>query len=365
MSHHLPATAPPLHAEINLAALRHNFALAKSCSKAATVAVIKADAYGHGALPCAKALADADAMALARLDEALALRAAGVKNRLLVMSDSPSVEALHCYAEQGVDLVLHEASVLARLLATTLTQPIRVWLKVDTGMHRLGFAPQEVAGIVAQLQASANVADIILMSHFAEAEVTGSPLRQQQLAQFETVVAGSGLAASLANTAALLTLEASHFDWVRPGIMLYGADPLVESNTLSRQLQPVMRLNAPVIATRIVPAGETVGYGASWRAQRDSLIATIGVGYGDGYPRHAVNGTPVYLNGQRVPLAGRVSMDSITVDATDLPALQVGDQAQLWGDQVSVNEVAQAAGTIAYELLTGLSPRVPRCYREA
>jgi alanine racemase len=227
-------------------------------------------------------------------------------------------------------------------------------------MHRLGLQPKQLPVAIERLNASENVRKpLVVATHFACADDPENPFTQVQIARFHAAVEGMDVLASLANSAALVAWPEALAHWNRPGIMLYGASPLGKPHDVDRQLRPVMQLESRVIALRQIDAGERVGYTGSWRATRPSVIATVAIGYGDGYPRHAVNGTPVLVGGKRAPLAGRVSMDMITVDVTDLPGTSIGDPVTLWGKGLPVNEVAASAGTIGYEVLTRMTGRVP------
>jgi alanine racemase len=266
-------------------------------------------------------------------------------------------------AHLGLDLVLQGVEQVEALLAASLSRPLNIWLKLDSGMHRLGLAPETVRQLFPRLRAAPQVAELNLLSHFACADERGHSLTEVQLECFLDLLDLDFDQRSLANSAALLMIPASHMDWIRPGIMLYGATPFADLSAAELGLQPAMSLSAQLIAVREVAVGESVGYGAGWVAERASRIGTVSCGYADGYPRHAPSGTPVLIRGQRVPLAGRVSMDMLTVDLSDLPEAAVGDTVELWGAHLPVDEVAQAAGTIGYELLTKVTARVPRRYK--
>lgn len=354
-------------ATIDARALAANLARVRALAPNSRIwAAIKADAYGHGALETARALHAADGFALATLDEAQALRDAGITHPLILLEgtiDAPQARqaiALDCAT------VVHQAEQLAQL--ESLGEAVRsqaLWLKIDTGMHRLGVAPHDVASYWCRLSAISDQ-PVGLLSHFASADEADPAATEAQLAIFEQCERQVGAApASLANSAGILAWPNSHRDWVRPGIMLYGASPGFGKTGVELGLQPAMTLTAPVIAVRDIAVGERVGYGGRWRAERPSRIATLAIGYGDGYPRHAPDGTPVWLAGQRVALVGKVSMDMLTIDVTDLPDVHIGQSAQLWGDQLNVDEVARHIGTVGYELLTRVSSRVPRRWRFA
>lgn len=351
-----------VEARINLAALRSNTEIARNAApNSRLMAVIKANAYGHGMLPVAHALQDiADGFAVARIEEALQLREDGIQNRLLVMSSLPNARQLNLCASLNIDLVVHESSTLELLENTRLNQPINLWLKIDTGMHRLGLPASTVADTYQTLNALPGVGEIVLMSHFACADHADDAMTQAQLELWSEATANISAPRSLANSAALLTRPDTHQDWIRPGIMLYGANPLGEAH--KTLLAPVMTLSSRLIAVRDIPAGDTVGYNQRWLSDKPSRIGTIAAGYGDGYPRHAANGTPVLVNGQRVPLVGQVSMDMITVNLSDQPNAKAGDEVVLWGEGLAANEVAEFAGTIAYDLVTGVTLRASFSY---
>ncbi len=353
-----PELATLIEAAINLAALRDNLDRVRALAPhSGIVAVIKANAYGHGLLPVARALAPGiGILALARIEEALVLRQHGIDQRLLVLSSHPDLAQLRVCAEQAIEPVVHDEATAKLIMRQTFAAPLRVWLKIDTGMHRLGVPPANAAGLCRQLQQTPGVSEVVLMSHFASAESPDPALTQQQIQCFNQSTAGIDAKRSIANSAAIIQHPTAHRDWVRPGIMLYGANPLGEGATPA--LSPVMTLRSRLIAVRDIGANEGVGYNHIWRSSRPTRIGTVAAGYGDGYPRHAANGTPVLVNGRRAPLAGRVSMDTITVDLGEHPEARPGDPVVLWGEGLPVNEIAAHADTIAYELLTRVSERV-------
>jgi alanine racemase len=357
----------PLVATIDLAAIRHNYAFAQRCAPGRhAFAVVKANAYGHGVREVVEALAaQADGFAVASLEEARVVREVNAGARILLLQGCFEPSEYAVAAQLDLDVVVQGAEQAQQLLASSLPVPLRVWLKLDSGMHRLGFSPEQLREWYARLQGAAPVAELNLLSHFACADERGHPLTEQQVEVFLDLLDLDFAQRSLANSAAILTIPAAHMDWLRPGIMLYGATPFADLSVAELGLQAAMSLTAQIIAVREVPAGDTVGYGASWTAARDSRIATVSCGYADGYPRHAQPGTPVLIAGQRVPLVGRVSMDMLTVDITDLPQAQLGAAVELWGAQLPVDEIAQACGTIGYELLSKVTARVPRRYRNA
>ena len=360
-------TYRPTRAEIDLTALRHNAQLARQLAAGqALLAVIKANAYGHGSAAVAAALEPyVDALAVAFIDEALQLRQAGCRLPIVLLEGCFSGAELPLCEAYNLQPVLHNQHQLEQLLASPLQTPLKVWLKVDSGMHRLGFSSVEIAAVSQRLAAAKQVAEVTLMTHFANAEQAEHPLNNRQLAEFEPLTRSANHL-SLANSAALLQpfgslQQPDQRRWCRAGIMLYGIDPGLPGGTAA--LKPVMRLVAPVIGLRQVKQGDAVGYGSRWCAPRDSVIATVAIGYADGYPRHAPSGTPVWVAEQRLPLVGTVSMDMITIDATAYPQLKLGDEVELWGARLPVNEVAQWAGTIGYEVVTRVGARVPRRYQ--
>lgn len=354
----------PLVATVDLTAICQNYALAKrSAPGCRAFAVVKANAYGHGIREVVTALRDAaDGFAVACLEEAAEVRALHGQARILLLEGCFEPTEYQIAAQLGLDVAVQGAGQAEALLDASLVRPLNVWLKLDSGMHRLGFGTRELRDWHARLQGVAQVAELNLISHFACADEPDHPLTAQQLELFESLADLPCSHRALANSAAILGLPQAHMDWVRPGIMLYGASPFAERSAAELGLVPAMTLTAQLIAVRELPAGESVGYGATWKAQRTARIGTVSCGYADGYPRHAPSGTPVVIRGQRVPLAGRVSMDMLAVDLTDLPEAQVGDAVELWGRQLSVDEVARACGTIGYELLTKVTQRVPRRY---
>ena len=355
----------PSKAIIDLAALQANLDLAAQLSPAArNVAVIKANAYGHGMVEAALALQSrADALAVATIDEALALRSACIEGPLLVLQGASTTADVEEAAARGLWLMLHEPGQLEMLKNAGGNDPLTVWLKVDTGMHRLGFSPAEAATALERLAARARVTrPPVLCTHLACADMLQSPVTEQQLSAFSEFSREKGLPTSIANSAGIMHWPDSHAAWNRPGIMLYGCDPTGRFDNTKAGLEPVMTLTSEIMAIRDLGPGESVGYGQRWTAEAPARIGTISLGYGDGYPRHAPSGTPVLVKGKRVPLAGTVSMDMITVDLSGHDDIRVGDPVEAWGKNLPVNEVAKHAGTIGYELLAGMTGRLPRVF---
>ena len=349
-----------IRAIVDTAALRHNLGRVRAIASASRVmAVIKANAYGHGLVPAAKALAETDGFSVARLDEGLALRAAGLANRILLLEGVFSAEQLAVAAQQRFDLMVHSVEQLELLEGRAGTDVISAWIKVDSGMNRLGFRTEHFADAYARLRRVANVApDPTLVTHLANADDRRDTKTVAQLQAFAAATAALQGARSIANSAALLAWPDTRADWVRPGLVLYGLSPFPSGTGADLGLRPAMTLQTEVIAVKEVREGETVGYGGAWRAPRDSRMAVVAAGYGDGYPRSVESGTPLLVNGRRAPIVGRVSMDMITVDVTDLPGVATGDPVVLWGEGVPVEEIARHAGTIPYELICGVSQRV-------
>jgi alanine racemase len=367
---------------IDLAALRHNLAVVRQlCPHSKIMAMIKADAYGHGLLPVAHALATADGFAVARLDEALQLRRAGIAQRILLLGTWLDRDELALCSELNIDVTAHDSESVALIDAVAMTHPLRVWLELDSGMHRLGLTLSEFEAADKKFQQHTGIIELLHWTHFSDAEDLHTDINDRQLALLQSVRVRSAQvhtpstqthlpstqvhtqqerAVSIANSASIIARPDTHAEWVRPGIMLYGINPLAQTH--SQALQVAMTLRANVIAIRRIEQGEAVGYNRTWIAARDSVIATIGIGYGDGYPRHANNGTPIWLNGHCVPLVGRVSMDSITVDITDHANVNIGDEAELWGAHLSADLIARHANTISYALFTGVTTRVDRHY---
>ncbi len=353
-------------AHVNLAALRANLERVHQLAPASRVmAVVKANAYGHGLLEAARALHKADAFAVARLEEALALRSGGITKPILLLEGFYSPEDLPVLATNNIDTVLHTEEQLQAVEQAVLDHPLRAWIKIDTGMHRLGVRPDQVPAYLARIQACQNlVQPVRLMSHFSCADEPEKGVTELQLAQFDALVEGRAGEQTLANSAGILAWPDSHRDWVRPGISLYGVSPFVGDTGAQQGLTPVMTLSSSLIAVREHKAGEAVGYGALWTSKRDTRLGVVAIGYGDGYPISAPEGTPVLVNGRIVPLVGRVSMDMLTVDLGPEATDQVGDEVILWGPELPVEQVADHIGTIAYELVTKLTRRVVFSYQQ-
>ncbi len=359
--------ARPIQARIDLGAIESNLRVARKATDARLMSVIKANGYGHGLLDVAEALAATDGYALLDIRDAVRLREAGFRQPILLLEGCFGAEDMALVAEFDFTCVIHSPWQLALLDA--FPGPVKsgkgkldVWLKVNSGMNRLGFAPQQVAQAMEQLRRHRTVRDITLMTHFASADEARGVA--EPLALFNDVAAPYRVSRSLANSAALLRYPETHGDWVRPGIMLYGASPFATDmgEQFSAQrlgLRPAMTLSSRIIATQELRAGDEVGYGALFRAEHSMRVGIVACGYADGYPRSAPNGTPILVDGQRTRTLGRVSMDMLCVDLSALPQAEIGSPVVLWGEGLPVEEVAAAAGTISYELVCALTGRVP------
>ncbi|HYD34179.1 MAG TPA: alanine racemase, partial [Methylophilaceae bacterium] len=348
----------PITATINLEALRHNLrVVAATAPHSRIMAVVKANGYGHGLLNVAKGLAAADGFAVLNLQEAIDLRQAGHEQTLLLLEGAFSVDELELASLHHITLVVHNSHQIDMLEQAKLTQPISVFAKLNTGMNRLGFAPVDYRIAIQRLEACQNIDRITLMTHFATADEPSGI--EDPFRIFKETTEGLTYPVSLANSAAILRYPYAHADWVRPGIMLYGASPVAGTPASEFGLRPAMSLHSEVIAIQSVRKGESVGYGCTFTAACDTRVAVIACGYADGYPRHAPNGTPIHVAGKTTKTVGRVSMDMLFADVSDIPDAVIGSPVELWGDHNPVDAVAEAAGTVGYELLCALAPRVP------
>jgi alanine racemase len=353
--------ARPARARLDAQALLHNLRqVRRRAPRARVMAVIKANGYGHGLTWVAATLAEVDAFAVASTEEGLALRAAGVNRPIVLLEGFFNADELAPLQSQRLSPVIHSDHQLRLLEADAARAPSSVWIKLDTGMHRVGFAPEALAAVLKRLRKIPAIREIRLLTHFANADDAADSATRAQIESFRSCVSGLGLETSLANSAGIVAWPDSHADWVRPGIMLYGASPLLGQRAHELDLKPVMTFESALIAVHPRRRGEAVGYGGDFVCPEDMPVGVAAVGYGDGYPRHAAAGTPVLVNGSRVPLIGRVSMDMITLDLRRQPAACVGDPVVLWGEGLPVDEVAAHAGTISYELLCQVTERIPR-----
>jgi alanine racemase len=352
---------PLVSATVDAAALRHNLQVVRRWApRSRVMAVIKANAYGHGLVAVARALGAADAFAVARVDEGLTLRAAGVVTPTVLLEGVFDREQLDAAAAAQFELVVHTAEQIELLRAAAPGQRFRVWLKLDTGMNRLGFKGAAFAAAHASLSTLAAVqSPVNLFTHLASADEPELPTTADQIACFVAATRAFPGERSIANSAGMLSFADAQADWVRPGLLLYGVSPIAGAIGADYGLRPVMTLRSHLIALKDLAAGERVGYGGNWTASRATRLAVAAVGYGDGYPRNLGSGTPVLVNGERAGLAGRVSMDMIGIDVTDLQREpRLGDPVILWGEGLPVEEIAMWADTIPYELVCGISQRV-------
>lgn len=350
---------------INRRALRHNLQRLRELAPASQlVAVVKANAYGHGLLETARTLPDADAFGVARLEEAVRLREGGIRQPVLLLEGFFNASDLPLISAQGFQTAVHNPEQLEALEQADLPEPITVWMKLDTGMHRLGVRPEEATAFYQRLSQCKNVRQPVnVVSHFARADEPECGATEQQLDIFTTFTEDKPGQRSIAASGGILLFPQSHFDWVRPGIILYGVSPL-EGKRWGEDFgfKPVMSLTSSLIAVREHKAGEPVGYGGTWTSERDTRLGVVAMGYGDGYPRAAPTGTPVLVNGREVPIVGRVAMDMICVDLGPEAQEKAGESVVLWGEGLPVERIAEITKVSAYELITRLTSRVAMQY---
>lgn len=353
----------PVSATIDLGALRHNLGVARArAPRARVLAVVKANAYGHGLERASRALGPADGLALVELDGAVRLREAGCRQRIVLLEGFFEPAELPVFAEYRLSAVVHSAHQLGMLDALASNAALDVLLKINTGMNRLGFAPPEVPAALGALRTHPGIGAITLLTHFANADDERGVA--WQLERFERAAAGATLPRSLANSAAILRYPETHAEWVRPGIMLYGCSPFAETNGTELGLKPAMTLASELIAIQALGPNESVGYGGLYTAREPVRVGVVACGYADGYPRHAPNGTPVLVDGRMTGTVGRVSMDMLCVDLSAIPEARIGSRVILWGEGNPIERVAAAAGTVGYELMCALARRVPVIERE-
>lgn len=352
----------PIQAHIDQNALENNLQIVRRATSARVMSIIKADGYGHGLMRVAEALSASDGFAVLDIRDAIRLREAGYRQPILMLEGFFDAEDLAPVAEHDLACVIHSPWQLALLDAYPKDGQLDVWLKVNSGMNRLGFLPQQVRHAMEQLRRHRAVCSITLMTHFANADEARGVA--EPLSVFNEIAAYCHVPRSLANSAALLRYPETHGEWVRPGIMLYGASPFAPGggegpSAQQLGLKPAMTLSSRIIAVQELRAGDEVGYGALFRAAHPMRIGIVACGYADGYPRHAPNGTPILVDGQRTQTLGRVSMDMLYADLSKLPQAGVGSHVVLWGEGMPIEEVAHAAGTVSYELMCALTARVP------
>ena len=358
-------------AVIDLSACRHNLLQAKQAAPdSRCIAIIKANGYGHGMVNIAHALIEADAFGVATVNEAVLLREAGISKPILLLEGFTSIDELNLIQGYRLQSVVHHESQI-QLLEQSKSEPIKVWLKIDTGMHRLGFKTNDLNEVYKRLKKCTSVTQPIkLMTHLANADDKHDDKTLNQVEAFyrsieeisDSFTDAKDNETSIANSAGILGWPQSHASWNRPGIMLYGVSPFIKSKAQDHNLRPVMTLSSHLISVNKLKKGETIGYGGSYVCEKDMTIGVVAIGYGDGYPRHAQTGTPVLVNNKRTRLLGRVSMDMISVDLEKQPKAKIGDPVVLWGKNLAVEEIAEHADTIAYELLCGVTSRVEFVY---
>lgn len=349
----------PVVATIDSAALRHNLQIARQAAPDARIwSVVKANAYGHGIERCWQHLSETDGFALLNLEEAILLRESGWKKSILLLEGFFHAEDLPILDRYRLTTSIHSNWQIQALAKATLSAPLDIYLKVNSGMNRLGFRPEQANAVWHKLRALNNVGDMTLMAHFADAEREDGLI--EPLRRIERAAEGLNAPKSLSNSAATLWHPEAHYDWIRPGIILYGASPSGRwQDVASSGLQPVMTLSSEIIGVQQLSAGDGVGYGYRYHAAGEQRIGIVACGYADGYPRHAPTGTPVLVDGILTRTLGAISMDMLVVDLTPCAQAGIGSTVELWGNQVKIDDVAQAAGTVGYELMCALAPRVP------
>ena len=353
---------PRVEATIDLNAISHNFNVIKSLVPGHTqvMPMVKANAYGHGLIDVATQLKEADAFGVATLPEAFRLRDAGIKQTIFVMCGFRHPDELPLFVELGLTAVVHHCDQVRWLVESKLNAPLSIWLKIDTGMHRLGISPDEFSSAYKALQGSANVKQPFgLMTHLANADADET-FTNAQLALFASLTVDVDNPKSVANSAGILAFKEAHHQLVRPGIMLYGVSPFIDKTGADFGLKPAMKLTSGLVSYKSIKSGDYIGYGCNWRADRDMCVGIVTAGYGDGYPRHAHNGTPVRINDALAPVVGRVSMDLLAIDLSAVAHPRIGEEVILWGEELPAEHVAIAADTIAYELFCQLTERVSR-----
>lgn len=349
----------PASIVIHIDSLLHNFNRVRELApKSKVISMVKADAYGHGIVRISQALKDSDAFAVASLDEAKKIRQAGIQQPLILTAGFFSLDELIEINNLDCDIVLHCVEQAKALCSANLKKQLTVWLKINTGMNRLGVMPNEVTDTYQLLKRCKNVKDIKLITHFSDADIPSLPKTNQQIKLFNETVKDLESERSLANSAAIIAFPKSHADYVRPGLMLYGASPIIGKTAKEFDLKPVMTVTSEIIAIRHQKKGDQIGYGSTFTCPKAMPVGIVAMGYGDGYPWHLPHGSVVLINGVESPVVGRVSMDFLSVDLRQLPHAKVGDRVVLWGEGLPVERVASFAETISYDLLCGIGRRV-------
>ncbi len=350
----------PSRVVIDKQALKHNFRRAQELAPNSKImAIVKADAYGHGLIRVANTLSDADAFGVACLEEAEQLRSASITTPIVLLEGPHKAIDLSRIVQLQLDIVIHNEFQLEILEQVTINEPLQVWVKIDTGMHRLGIPVNNLSDVLLRLSNCSNAKkDLKLMTHLATANEKDNSLTQLQLEIFNQVSDGLELEKTIANSAAVISFPEAHADWIRPGLMLYGVSPMLDSQANEHGLKPVMALESEIISIQQLLKGDPVGYGATWRCPEDMPVGVVAAGYGDGFPRHARSGTPVLVSDVRCSLIGRASMDMLTIDLRNQPESKIGDKVVLWGESLPIEEIARYSETIPYELLCGVHKRL-------
>lgn len=350
----------PLKVFVDQASLRHNFAIVKQLApKSKIMSVVKANGYGHGLINVAQGLSESDGFAVLNLNEAIDLREHGFEQDILLLEGAFESYEISIAAKMRFNLVVHNLHQLQMIEKLKLNHPIDIHFKINTGMNRLGFNPKEAKDILKSMKKTSYFKSITLMTHFATADESRGV--DWQFDVFNDIANDFDFSRSVANSASIINFKNTHLDWVRPGIMLYGASPIVGQKSSALNLKPAMYLKSKIIALQNLSKDDSVGYGETFKAKNDMRIAVVACGYADGYPRHAPSGTPVYVEGKKTSTVGRVSMDMLYIDVTDIPHASISSDVELWGENIPVDDVAEKAGTVGYELLCAMSAskRVP------
>lgn len=347
-----------IQAIVNLSALQHNLKQVKKFApKSKVLAMIKSDAYGHGLISVANAFYEADFLGVAHLEEAIQLRQANIKNKIVLMLGAGLPEELILAQHHNLEIVVHHPSQIEILKNTQLPAPMKVWLKIDTGMHRLGVLPEETENLYQKLTSIKNVdTEIKFITHLANAFNLTKDQTSKQIKTFDELIKNFPGEKSIANSAGIIGWPQSHVDIVRPGIMLYGVSPFMDKIGKDFNLLPVMTLQSKLIGINSIKKGEGVGYGGRWSCPENMKVGAIAIGYGDGYSRYVKDGTPILIRGKRCAVIGNVSMNIVTIDLRACPEAQINDTVTLWGDDLPVEEIASYANTIPYTLLCGVHP---------
>lgn len=356
------------NAYIDLNAIEHNCDVIKhKALNSKILAIVKSDAYGHGIVPVCRTLYNmSDAFGVAWLDEALKIRSDNNDKPILLLKGFINAEELQLIAELEFMTVVHNQHQLDLIQTVPISKPLKVWMKIDTGMHRLGFTSQEFDFAYNFLSNSSKIQQpITLMSHLANADIENDAYNFTQLSTFQKLTNNLPCPKSFANSASLWLRPETHFDWIRPGLLLYGASPFANIDGKSLGLKPAMTLKSKLLTTKFLTKGMKIGYGLEYTCNEDMLVGIINLGYGDGYPRYAISGTPVLLNKQRCPIVGRISMDMLAIDLRSCPHAKIGDSITLWGEDLPIEEIARYAKTIPHELLSHYTHRVGFEYHES